>query len=231
MKTAVHFLLAASLLAVQARSEEAKLTCSEGLTLARGPVDEAVFSRAASRGVRAEWCERYDASGRSERLGHYIERRPDGTVRLAATYIDGRLAGPIVAYQENGTVFLRGELTGGDWRGPVSLHHDNGALLWSGSFEGGRLDGHVRLHHSDGGLAGEARFQAGREYGAARSFYSRARGGGLQSEVQVEADIFVGLHRTFDLEGKETLRAAPNAAPETGSTPILVTVPATASLD
>ena len=174
MKTAVHFLLAASLLAVQARSEEAKLTCSAGLTLARGPVDEAVFSR----GVWAEWCERDDASGRSERLGRFIERRPDGALRLAAR-------------------------------------------------EG---DGHIELRHPGGGLAGEARFQACREEGAERSFYSRARGGGLRSEVQVEADPFVGLHRTFDLEGNETLRAAPYAAPQKGSIPMPVTVPAPASL-
>lgn len=218
MKTAAWILLIATCLALPATAETPSRTCAEGQTLAGGPIDETVFSRAASRGVRAEWCEHYDALGRAERVGLYRERYPDGGVRLVARYVDGRLTGPLVAYHEDGTVFLRGELAAGAWRGRLSLHHPNGALFWTGAFADGRLDGRVELRHPDGGLAAEMHFQNGREDGVARSFHPAAYGGGIQSEVHVEADALVGIHRVFDLDGHVRLQANRDRAPESWTT-------------
>ena len=226
MKTAAWILLSAACLAFPAAAETRSRACAEGQTLAGGPIDETVFARDASRGVRAEWCERYDALGRAVRVGLYRERYPDGGVRLVARYVDGRLTGPLVAYHEDGAVFLRGELAAGRWRGRLSLHHPNGELFWTGAFEDGRLDGRVELRHPDGGLAAEMRFQNGREDGPARSFYPAARGGGVQSEVHVEADALVGIHRVFDADGHVRLQADRDRAPASWPTAQPVATPA-----
>ena len=233
MKIAVRLLALAALVSLPASAEGSGLACPEGQIRASGAVDETVFSRAASRGVRAEWCERYDALGRAERVGRYVERHPNGRVRLEATYRGGVLSGPVVAYHENGAVFLRGALVGNDWQGAVSLHHESGALFWSGTFSEGRLEGRVELRHPDGGLAAESRFQAGREDGAARSFHPRSLGGGLKSEVHVEADAFVGIHRVFDHEGKLILRTDRNAGPAgwSGTPPVAAPAAETTSAD
>ncbi len=139
MKTATSILVVSVLLALTASAQQARLVCPPGQILAGGAVDETVFLRTASRGVRAEWCERYDALGRSERIGPYRERDRDGALRLEATYVGGRLAGPVVAYHEDGSVFLRGRLVAGRWDGAVSLHRENGEALWSGTYSEGRL--------------------------------------------------------------------------------------------
>jgi hypothetical protein len=212
VKLAVSILISAALFAPTGSAEEARF-CADDQVLASGEIDETVFSRFASRGIRGEWCERYDARGHAERSGLYRERYPGGALRLEATYVDGRLEGPVVAYHENGRVFLRGALVAGAWQGALSLHHENGTRFWSGRFEDGRLDGRVELRHPDGGLAAETHFQQGREDGAARSFYARTLGGGVQSEVYVEADAFVGLHRVFDTAGRLRLRADRDGGP------------------
>ena len=219
MKLAASILTVAALVALpvsaDSGTEEATggLTCPKGQTLASGPVDEAVFSRAASRGIRGEWCERYDELGRAERVGPYRERYPSGALRLESAYLDGRLTGPVVAYHENGAVFLRGVVANGAGQGPLTLHHENGELFWSGGFEDGHLEGRVELRHPDGGLAAETRFQKGREDGEARSFYPLGLGGGVKSHVHVEADAFVGIHRIFDAGGVVIERADRDAPP------------------
>lgn len=213
MKLAASILVSAVLLAPAGAADEAARACPRGQVLAFGAVDETVFSRSASRGIRAEWCGGYDAHGQAQRSGPYRERYPDGALRLEGTYLDGRLEGPIVAYHENGRVFLRGVLVGGEWQGALSLHHENGHRIWHGQFEQGRLDGRIELRHPDGGLAAETRFQQGREDGTARSFFARHLGGGIQSEVHVEADTFVGLHRVFDTDGRLRLRADRDGGP------------------
>ncbi len=196
-----------------ALAEDEARTCRAGETAASGAVDEAIFSRAASRGVRAEWCERYDADGRSERIGAYREHYPGGGLRTEATYEAGRLAGPVVAYHEDGTVFLEGALEGGEWVGPVTLRHTNGRLWWRGAFSEGALSGTVELKHPAGGLAAEMRFQGGREDGEARTFYPLEFGGGVRSNVHVEADELVGVHRVFDPQGRVVRRIDLDAAP------------------
>ncbi|MEM9176918.1 MAG: hypothetical protein AAGC67_16980, partial [Myxococcota bacterium] len=192
-----------------------------------GAVDDSVFSRAASRRVRGEWCERYDDQGRAIRVGRYRERYASGALRLVARYVDGRLAGPVVGYHENGALFLRGQLVDGTWHGTLMLHHENGEAFWTGAFARGRLHGRVELHHPDGGLAAETRFQHGREDGAARSFHPLVFGGGVQSHVHVEADAFVGVHRVFDVHGNLIERADHAPAPEDWSDAPPVAAPAT----
>ncbi len=175
--------------------------CAEGRVLASGPPDPQLFSRAASRGVVAEWCEAYDEFGHVRRSGPYRERYRSGRSRLEARYVNGRLEGPILAFDEDGFLFVRGELRNGRWIGTLSLLLPNGTAWFDANYVDGRLHGVVAIRHPDGALAAETRFTAGREQGLARSFYPTALGGGLLSEIRIEADAPAGPHRLFDDEG------------------------------
>ena len=168
--------------------------------------------------MRAEWCERYDQFGRATREGPYRESHPDGSLRAEGRYKASQLEGPIVAYHENGNVFLKGFLANGKWQGRWTLHHSTGAPWIEAELSEGRLNGAVRTRHPDGGLAGETRFQHGREDGLARSFYPTKIGGGLLSEVRVEADEWIGTHRVFAANGDALL-------PIDFDDPIFATVP------
>ncbi len=194
------------------------LRCPADAVHAFGAPDTELFPDAASRGVRAEWCERYDPMGRSIRTGPYRERYPDGALAVAGHYRRGRLEGPVVAWLEDGRVFLRGHLSEGDWNGTLTLHHPEGPAWLTLTYDGGALEGPVLLRHPDGALAGETRFRADREQGLARSFYPSSHGGGLLSEVRVEDDRIVGVHRLFDAEGSVIAPLAPDD-------PVLATVP------
>ena len=174
-----------------AEHAEATISCSAGETLATGAADPAVFSREASRGVRAFWCETYDANGTSLRAGPYSELYPDGGTRTLARYVDSRIAGPVEIFDEDGSLWLRGELVGGSWTGSLEIFHANGARWLSAQFQAGQLDGPVETSFPDGSVESRTRFQAGREDGIATSYYPAQAGGGLRSQVRVEADEIV----------------------------------------
>ena len=210
--------------------------CAEDQVLASGPPDPALFSRVASRGVVAEWCEGYDELGQVHRAGPYRERHANGRSRVEARYVDGRLDGPILAFDEDGFLFVRGALREGRWVGALSLLLPNGTAWFDARYVDGRLEGPVALRHPDGALAAETRFRAGREQGLARSFYPTAYGNGLLSEVRVANDEPVGPHRVFDEEGtilaplpadhplfatveRPPVRTADPAAPTAAATP------------
>lgn len=179
----------------------AAFACEPGATLATGRPDPALFSSEASKGVRAFWCEQYDANGRSARSGPYWETYPNGRTRTKANYVDSRLKGPVAIRHEDGGLFLRGFLEAGEWSGPLEIFHDGGRIWFAAHFESGRLEGTLRTHFPDGALESETRYQAGREDGLARSFYPTAAGGRLKSEAHVEADQLVGEHRILDRKG------------------------------
>lgn len=178
------------------------LVCAEGSTLASGRPDRSLFAAAASKGVRAHWCERYDAEGRTTRTGPYWEVYANGRPRTQALYVGSRLTGPVTVRFEDGGLFLRGFLEKGEWSGDLEIFHENGEPWLEARFEAGRLEGPLRTHYPDGALESESHYQAGREDGLARSFYSTALGGRLKSEAHVEADDFVGRHRVLNREGK-----------------------------
>jgi len=181
-------LIASTLVSTAGNADE---TCPDGQILAGGAPDNGLFAAEVSRDIRAVWCEEYDELGRSRRIGAYREHYPSGLLRAEASYIEGRLAGPVVAYFANGSLFLRGVLSDGEWTGDFALYHENGQPWLRAEFAGGRLNGRVATHYPDGRLASETRFQNGREDGLARTFYPQMLGGGRRSETRVEADVFL----------------------------------------
>ncbi len=175
------------------------------MILGTGTADRDLLSEEASVGVRAFWCERYDAFGNTQRLGPYREVYPNGQIRLEAMYMKAgkttRLEGPVEIRNEDGSRFLRGFLKAGEWAGDLVMFHETGQPWFEGKFEQGRLVGPLRTHHADGALESETRYSSGQEQGLARSFFATAAGGRLKSEVRVERDKIVGAHRLLDREG------------------------------
>ncbi|MFO0691091.1 MAG: hypothetical protein U0900_20505 [Myxococcota bacterium] len=165
--------------------------CADGATLATGRPDPALFAYEASRGVQAYWCETYDAQGTSRRAGPYWDLHPNGATRVRAAYADSRLAGAVEVFDEDGTLWLRGELVDGAWNGPLQLFHANGGRWLTAHFRAGPLDGPVETGVPDGQLESQTRFEGGHEEGIATSFHPAAAGGGLRSQVRVEADRIV----------------------------------------
>lgn len=98
------------------------------MILGTGPADAEILSAEASVGVRAFWCERYDAFGRAKRLGPYREVYANGQIRLEATYVKAgsgvRLEGPVEIRNEDGSPFLKGFLKQGEWDGPFEIFYD-----------------------------------------------------------------------------------------------------------
>ena len=176
------------------------------MVLGTGAADEELLSEEASAGVRAFWCERYDAFGNAKRIGPYRELYANGQIRLEATYVKAgettRLEGPVEIRNDDGSPFLRGFLKGGEWAGDLVIFHETGEPWFEGNFKQGRLDGPLRTHHADGALESETRFSRGGEHGLARSFFAPSAGGRLKSEVRVESDQIVGAHRVLDSKGE-----------------------------
>jgi len=179
-----------------------RLACEAKSTLASGRPDRTIFAGAASKGVRAFWCERYDALGRTVRNGPYLDFYANGRPRIRAHYVDSQLAGPVTVRNEDGSLFLRGFLEDGQWAGDFEMYHDSGARWLEARFEAGVLEGALRTRFPDGALESESHYQAGREDGLARSFYPTALGGRLRSEAYVEADQIVGPHRVLGRDGE-----------------------------
>lgn len=177
--------------ASEASASEPAHPCAEGATLATGRPDPALFAYEASRGVQAYWCETYDADGMAHRAGPYFDRHPNGATRVRATYVDSRLVGAVEVFDEDGTLWLRGELVAGAWEGPLQLFHGNGGRWLTAHFRAGILDGPVETFFPDGSLESQTRFEDGHEEGIATSFHPAAAGGGLRSQVRVEADRIV----------------------------------------
>lgn len=187
---AVVFCLAPCFAGRPARAEE-PYPCEGGATLATGSSDTAIFSREASGGVRAFWCEAYEVDGNARRDGAYWEIYPDGTTRTRARYVDSRIAGPVEVFDEEGGIWLRGELADDAWTGPLEIFHANGARWLAANFRAGQLDGPVEMRYPDGSVESTTYFQNGREDGIATSYYPAAAGGGLRSQVRVEGDEIV----------------------------------------
>jgi len=190
-----------------------KLQCGEGSSLASGSPDASIFSRAASPGVRAFWCERYDRYGRTTRTGPYRELYPSGAVRTEARLSEGRLEGPIEIRDEEGGLWLRSFYVDGVEQGPLEIFHPGGEPWIHAEMKDGRLHGHVRTLYPDGALESETRYENGREHGLARSFHPAGAGGRLHSEVRVEADRLIGTHRVLDVEGHPRLLLDRDAVP------------------
>ena len=127
MKLSASIPIFAALLVLAGAADDAVRACPRGQVIAVGAVEETFGSRSASRGIRTEWCEGYDARRQAHRSGRYRVHYPGAALRLEANYFEGRLAGPVVGYHENGRFFLRGELAAGEWQGVLALHHENGA--------------------------------------------------------------------------------------------------------
>jgi len=167
------------------------LACASDETLATGSPDPAIFAREASKGIRAFWCETYDADGNARRSGDYRETYADGRLRTRARYVDSRIEGVVEVFDEAGVLWLRGELARGAWTGPLELFHPNGEHWLTAGFLDGRLDGAVETRFPDGQVESRTLFQNGREDGIATSYYPAAVGGGVRSQVRVEGDAIV----------------------------------------
>lgn len=196
-----------------AAAAEASEPCADGATLATGAPDPAIFAREASKDVRAFWCETYDTDGNALRAGAYWEVYPDGTTRAQARYVDSRIEGPVEVFDEEGGLWLRGDLAGGEWTGTLELFHPNGATWLTARFMAGRLEGPVETRFPDGRVESSTHFHEGHEDGVATSYYPTAAGGGLRSQVRVEADEIVeNGPRTAPAATSEAVEA--EAAPE-----------------
>jgi len=207
----------------QSSGPEGMLRCPSATTLASGPPERSLFSAAASKGIRALWCERYDEYARTVRVGPYLELYPSGALRTDANFHEGRLHGPLTLYHENGQLWLRSAYTHGVEGGSLEIFHPSGALWLEGKLEQGALHGPLRSYFPDGSLESETRFEHGREQGLARSFYPTAAGGRLRSETRVETDRVVGEHRLLDPGGRliggvdpDPIPAAPSLPPRPG---------------
>ncbi len=198
----------------------AGLNCAADATVAGGAPDPSLLAREASKGIRAIWCERYDALGRATRLGPYREFYPNGGLRVRGQYVDSQLAGPIVLLHEDGTVFMRGFLDEGEWTGAFEIFHESGAVWFEAEFEAGKLQGPLRTRYRDGALESETQYQRGREDGLARSFFPTAAGGRLKSEAQVEANRIVGRHRLLDRNGELVRSIDRSAGPPSWRRPV-----------
>lgn len=206
------FLVLAALASPRALADDAP-ACPAGSTRASGEPEDSLIARAASKGVRAVWCERYDAAGRTHREGAYRDFHPNGSVRAEGTYVASRLDGPVRVFHDNGAPFLVGTLDRGHWDGELRLFHPNGAPWIELHYRRSRLHGPARMQHPDGSPADSTTFQKGREDGLARSYYPKSAGGRLQSEVHVEADRIVGTHHLFDPGGQLVDTASGASAP------------------
>ncbi len=175
--------------------------CPSGLTRSSGEPERAVFTKAASVGVLAHWCERYDEWGATTRSGPYWETYSSGSIRLRASYVESRIEGPVLTFYESGGPFLRGTLADGRWTDSFEILHENGTPWLRAAMNEGRLDGLVETFFPGGELESQARFQSGREDGLSRSFFPAAAGGGLKSEARIEGDLFIGEQRIFDRDG------------------------------
>lgn len=193
--------------------DDAGIQCEQGATLASGAPDRSIFSAAASSGVRAIWCERYDQYGRTTRTGPYRELYPSGAVRTDARLREGRLHGPIEIRHEEGGIWLRSFYVEGVEQGPLEIFHPQGEPWLQAEMKDGKLHGGVRTLYPDGALESETRYERGREHGLARSFHPASSGGRLHSEVRVEADRPVGTHRVLDVEGHLRLQLDRDAVP------------------
>ncbi|MBW2426326.1 MAG: hypothetical protein JRG86_18920 [Deltaproteobacteria bacterium] len=189
------------------------LQCERGTTLASGSPDPSIFSPAASRGVRASWCERYDQYGRTMRTGPYRELYPSGAVRTLARLREGRLHGPIEIRHEDGGIWLRSFYVEGIEQGPLEIFHSRGEPWLHAEMKDGKLHGDVRTLYPDGALESETRYERGHEHGLARSFHPARAGGRLHSEVRVDSDRPVGIHRVLDVDGHLRLQLDRDAVP------------------
>ena len=188
--------------------------CVVGATLATGSPDPAIIAREASRGVRAFWCETYDADGNSQRAGAYWELYPGGATRALARYVDSRIEGLVEIFDEDGSLWLRGEVVGGHWAGPLEIFHANGSPWLSAHFRDGQLDGPVETRFPDGRVESSTLFQGGREDAIATSYYPAHAGGGLRSRVRVEGDEIVEAAPIRPAEAALSQAALP-ASPQT----------------
>ncbi len=169
----------------------ANAPCGEGKTLATGAPDPSIFAREASRGVQAFWCETYDRAGHATRDGAYWDVHPGGGTRMRARYVASQIEGPVEVLDLEGALWLRGTLRDGEWEGPFEIFHPNGERWLSVSFRNGRLDGLVETRFPDGSIESRTYFLDGVEDGVAVSYAPAHAGGGLRSEIRVEADRIV----------------------------------------
>lgn len=193
----------------QAASDAAP--CDEGETLATGAPDSTIFAREASRGVQAFWCETYDQEGRATRAGAYWDVHPNGSTRIRARYVASRIEGPVEVLDVEGSVWLRGAIDDGEWEGPFELFHPNGNRWLSAHFRRGRLDGPVETRFPDGSVESRTRFQDGLEEGLATSYAPVHAGGGLRSEIRVEADQIVDTLPSRPADVSTSQAALPSA--------------------
>jgi hypothetical protein len=135
-----------------------ELHCGPTASRASGKPDPQIFSPAASKGIRALWCERYDSFGRALRVGPYRELYPNGGVRTEASFREDQLNGPLVLYHENGRPWLRSVYRDGVEIGPLEIFHPSGAIWLEGELAGGLLEGVVRTYLPEGSLESEIRF-------------------------------------------------------------------------
>ena len=185
--------------------------CGDGETLATGAPDSTIFAREASRGVQAFWCETYDREGRATRAGAYWDIHPNGSTRIRARYVASRIEGPVEVLDAEGGVWLRGAIDDGEWEGPLELFHPNGNRWLSARFRGGRLDGPVETRFPDGSVESRTRFQDGLEEGLATSYAPIHAGGGLRSEIRVEADRIVDTSPRRPADASSSQAALPSA--------------------
>ena len=73
MKLSASIPIFAALLVLVGAADDAVRACPRGQVIAVGAAEETFGSRSASRGIRTEWCEGYDARRQAHRSGRYRE--------------------------------------------------------------------------------------------------------------------------------------------------------------
>jgi len=94
--------------------------------------------------------------------GVYVEKWPDGKLKLEAHYKDGKLHGLMRRWHENGQLAAQEEYENGKWEGRRAAWWDNGQVQFDWQYHEGKLkEGTWKSFHKNGTFWTSCRMGAG----------------------------------------------------------------------
>lgn len=185
--------------------------CPDDAALVSGPPAAELFDPSAPENGRASWCERYDAQGRTTRVGRYTDTYPDGAARTLAHFEDDRLHGDVLILHRNGNAWLRTRFERGLVEGAYEVLRPSGTAWLRAEFHRGVAVGTHTLHYRDGSIAAESHYVDGIEQGTARAWWPN---GSLRRELDVVDGIWSGRFASWFESGQPESEGAYAACPE-----------------